>query len=255
MRELSGYTLRDRIYESGNTLVFRAYRNADELGVVIKTPHDEYPPPEHVARYHREFSIFLSEINVHAHWNDRHGQDTDWTDYNADFSLLNGRAWPDTIQPNGNARSTAAGRLQYNPLSSLIQGAAGERVLLRIANLGFQEHSLLLPGLPMTVIGRDAKPQVADRHSAVCLHLFSDDPDAPARLLGERGIPYEAQQRRLRLTPDSHAEFPALLFAADDTAVDLTIFSHDELRQPPLDRIDGKPMQRATRAALENLLG
>src|SRR5437899_4726018 len=60
----------------------------------------------------------------------------------------------------------------------------------------------------------------ADRHSAVCLHLFSDDPDAPARLLGERGIPYEAQQRRLRLTPDSHAEFPALLFAADDTAID-----------------------------------
>jgi FtsP/CotA-like multicopper oxidase with cupredoxin domain len=113
--------------------------------------------------YHREFSIFISEVNVHAHWNDRHAQDTDWTDYNADFSLFNGRAWPDTVLPHGNARSAAAGRLQYNPISSLIQGAAGERVLVRIANLGFQEHSLVLPGLPMTVIGRDAKPQVAGR--------------------------------------------------------------------------------------------
>jgi FtsP/CotA-like multicopper oxidase with cupredoxin domain len=113
--------------------------------------------------YHREFSLFISEINVHAHFNDRHVQDTDWTDYNADFSLFNGRAWPDTIAPPGDPRSSAAGRLQYNPISSLIQGNAGERVLVRIANLGFQEHSILLPGLPMTVIGRDAKPTVGNR--------------------------------------------------------------------------------------------
>lgn len=95
----------------------------------------------------------------------------------------------------------------------------------------------------------------ADRHSAVCLHIFSDDPDAPARLLDEHGIPYEMQERRLRLTPDSHAEFPVLVFAADDTAIDITVFSGDALRQPPLDRIDGRPMQRATRAALEAMLG
>jgi len=95
----------------------------------------------------------------------------------------------------------------------------------------------------------------ADRHSAVCLHLFSDDPDAPARFLGEHGIRYETQQRRLRLTPNDVIEFPVLLFAADDTAIDLTLFPHDSLRQPPLDRVDGKPIQRATRAALEMLLG
>ncbi len=95
----------------------------------------------------------------------------------------------------------------------------------------------------------------ADRHSAVCLHLFSDDPDAPARRLDEHGIPYTAQQRRLRATPDSYTEFPVLTFAADATTIDLTIFPHDGLRQAPLDRVDGAPIQRATRAALENLLG
>ena len=63
-----------------------------------------------------------------------------------------------------------------------------------------------------------------------------------------------AQQRRLRLTPDSYAEFPVLVFVADDTTVDLTIFSRDALRQPPLDRIDGKPMQRATRTQVLALL-
>ena len=113
--------------------------------------------------YHREFALFISEINVHNHWNDQHFQDNDWTDYNADFSLFNGRAWPDTKAMPTDARSAAGGRLQYNPHSSIVQGNAGERVLLRIANLGFQEHSIMLPGLPVDVIGRDAKPMVAGR--------------------------------------------------------------------------------------------
>lgn len=94
----------------------------------------------------------------------------------------------------------------------------------------------------------------ADRHSAVCLHLFSDDPDAPARLLEEHGIRCESQQRRFRLASDAAAEFPVLTFAAGDTVIDLTLFTHDGLRQPPLDRVDGKPVRRATRATVESLL-
>ena len=94
----------------------------------------------------------------------------------------------------------------------------------------------------------------ADRHSAVCLHLFSDDPDAPARLLDERGIPYEAQTRRMRITRATHVEFPAMLFSADGTTIDVTVFPHDHLRQAPLDRIDNLPMRRAALTALEQLL-
>ena len=94
----------------------------------------------------------------------------------------------------------------------------------------------------------------ADRHSAVCLHLFSDDPDAPTRQLDERGIAYEAQTRRMRPTRDTHAEFPVLLFTADGTTIDVTVFPHDHLRQAPLDRIDNLPMRRATLTALEQLL-
>ncbi len=94
----------------------------------------------------------------------------------------------------------------------------------------------------------------ADEHSAVCLHLFSDDPDAPARHLEEHGIGYETETRRLRFDRDDEADFPVLQFAVDDTAVDVTIFAYDGLRQAPLDRIDGKPMQRATSATLQQLM-
>lgn len=94
----------------------------------------------------------------------------------------------------------------------------------------------------------------ADAHSAVCLHVFSDDPDAVHRLLREHDVPFETQTRRLRLSRDAQAEFPALLFAADGLPFDLTVLPHDALRQAPLDRIDERPMRRATLAAVQALL-
>ncbi len=51
--------------------------------------------------YDREFAMFLSEVWAEAHWADAHIQLPEWSDYRADFSLLNGRVYPDTIAPNG----------------------------------------------------------------------------------------------------------------------------------------------------------
>lgn len=94
----------------------------------------------------------------------------------------------------------------------------------------------------------------ADAHSAVCLHLFSDDTEEVLRFLDEHGVPVEAQTRRLRLTRESSAEYPVLLFAADSLSFDLTVLPLDALRQPPLDRVDERPMRRANLAAVEELL-
>jgi FtsP/CotA-like multicopper oxidase with cupredoxin domain len=124
--------------------------------------------------YDREFAILLTEANVENHWNDGHIQESDWSEYRSTFGLMNGRAWPDTIQKNGSFfdRDAAGGagqwrnnqmsgdvakRLAYQPNSSLIQANAGEKVLLRISNLGFDEHSLVLPGIELTMVGRDSK--------------------------------------------------------------------------------------------------
>ena len=43
----------------------------------------------------------LSEIDTRAHFGDAHIQATDWTDFHADFWTMNGRAYPDTLEPNG----------------------------------------------------------------------------------------------------------------------------------------------------------
>jgi len=94
----------------------------------------------------------------------------------------------------------------------------------------------------------------ADSHSAICLHVFSDDPDAVGLFLREHGVPVETQTRRLRISRTEQGEFPVLLFAADHLPFDLTVLPRDSLRQPPLDRIDEKPMRRASLAAVETLL-
>ena len=120
--------------------------------------------------FDREFAMFMSEVWAEAHWADSHLQLPEWSDYKADFSLLNGRVWPDTLAPNGyvdpfNPNRDAnlnliapAGRpeLQYQPYSSLVNCNEGDRVLLRFANLGFRRQSMTLTGIKMRVVGKDA---------------------------------------------------------------------------------------------------
>ena len=50
--------------------------------------------------YHREFAFHLSEVWAESHWADAHIQLPEWSDYRADFALLNGRVYPDTLAPN-----------------------------------------------------------------------------------------------------------------------------------------------------------
>jgi Multicopper oxidase len=128
--------------------------------------------PESTA-YDREFVIFLNEMWAMAHYNDAHIQATDWSDYHADFYLMNGRSYPDTLAPNGGYGGTPflpdpttgsnvapAGRpdLQNQPISSLVNANAGERILLRFVNLGYTQAAMRLTGIPMHIMGKDATP-------------------------------------------------------------------------------------------------
>ncbi len=94
----------------------------------------------------------------------------------------------------------------------------------------------------------------ADTHSAVCLHVYSDDTEAVVSFLREHGVPLEMQVRRLRYSRTEQPEYPVLLFAADTVPFDLTVLPRNALRQAPLDRADDRPMRRAALAQVEALL-
>jgi FtsP/CotA-like multicopper oxidase with cupredoxin domain len=100
--------------------------------------------------FDREFAILLNEIWTTMHDNDELIQESIHSDYKPDYFTLNGRVYPQTILPSGDAS------LPSQPLSSLVQCNGGDKVLLRLANLGYQQHAMQLPGIRMKVVGEDA---------------------------------------------------------------------------------------------------
>ena len=77
----------------------------------------------------------------------------------------------------------------------------------------------------------------ADAFSAVCLHLFTDNLGELTSHLLDNEIPFDQQDRSLRIDIVRNENFPALLFVAGDVPFDVTVFPVDGLRQAPLDRI------------------
>ncbi len=174
--------------------------------------------------YDREYAIMLSEVDTRAHFSDAHIQATDWTDFHPDFWTMNGRAYPDTLEPNGtrdangdlaaqrfdgfntdgSVKLTNIGlasdeaRLASQPLSSLVQAKPGERILIRFANLGFLDHTIVFPGLAVDVLGRDARyvPQSAQRKATDSIQIgpgesrdvFFTAPDVGTYAFYDRGM-------------------------------------------------------------------
>ncbi len=143
--------------------------------------------------FQREFALLMNEIDTRPHDLLEAVQDFVWTDYKADWWNINGRSYPDTVVPQiiptevadatsgtnaypetadmpadfglaggPGANSTvtdieAEGQMRWQPNSSLVQCMEGERVLLRIANLGYEVHSIELVGCSdLDVVGHDA---------------------------------------------------------------------------------------------------
>jgi FtsP/CotA-like multicopper oxidase with cupredoxin domain len=91
------------------------------------------------------------------------------------YMMLNGRGYPDTVNPMPLPMPGQAGRADgksSQPWSSLITADQGERILLRISNLNVtQVNTIATVGIPMRVVGKDAR--LLRRSPAVA--PFADD--------------------------------------------------------------------------------
>ncbi len=79
MQSVTGYQIIEELYHSANSLVYRGRRSTDGLPVVLKILKEEYPTPERIAWFKREYEvtrnvhlsgvtrIYGLEINQH-HW-------------------------------------------------------------------------------------------------------------------------------------------------------------------------------------------
>jgi len=70
--------------------------------------------------------------------------------------MINGRGYPDTINTNPIYNAMADNTSQK--ISSLIKATSGQKILLRISDSSISDfHSLTVMGIPMLVIGKDAR--------------------------------------------------------------------------------------------------
>ena len=75
-----------------------------------------------------------------------------------DYPMLNGRGYPDTINPLPLAAPAENGGKASQKVSTLITATRGQRILLRISNLATIDHyTLTVLGIPMLVVGKDAR--------------------------------------------------------------------------------------------------
>ena len=57
MITIPGYQIQEKLYESSNSLVFRGRKEADDHSVVLKVLNKDYPTPEELARFRREYEM------------------------------------------------------------------------------------------------------------------------------------------------------------------------------------------------------
>ena len=60
MAEILGCEIKEKIYESANSLVYRAFRTQDHQPVILKVLKEDYPSPEELTRYRQEYEITSS---------------------------------------------------------------------------------------------------------------------------------------------------------------------------------------------------
>lgn len=94
----------------------------------------------------------------------------------------------------------------------------------------------------------------AGQHADINLHLFADTPEEVSLFLLDNNIPFQAAQKKLRVSRETWQEFPAYEFMAGDHPVELVVFPREGRREAPRSPVDGRPMQRARLEEVEALL-
>ena len=172
------------------------------------------------------------------------------------------------ISDFGLAKRKAAERLGVTELAALPRNAEIEKALAEL-------HRIFAPDSHADVLA-DLRRRAADAmrmlvefeprlvgavlngtatsHSSIELHLFSDAPESILEPLHAAGLSYRSAQRRIRTRLDEAGDFPMFRFQLGGALIETIVFPHNGLRQPPLSRVDGRPVRRAKLSELETLL-
>lgn len=172
------------------------------------------------------------------------------------------------ITDAASARRRAAKRLCIHDAHELPELAAIEKELRSQQRLFAGEpHSQLQQRLRLAALAamtffKAFDPRVvgavldgsAERHTAVCLHLFADPCETIIHFMDDQAIAPVRKTRRVRLDRERMILADMLEFTADAVAFELILLPPSALRQAPLAHGSDAPMARATLAQLRLLI-
>jgi len=109
--------------------------------------------------YDVEYPIQMHGFDPNFHFVGMTFNPEGFADMKDKYFLLNGRSYPDTVNSDPLQTQSADGVYHFSqPLPTIIKITPGQRALLRISDLNVSEyHTLASLGVPMTVIGYNAK--------------------------------------------------------------------------------------------------
>src|SRR5262245_12081691 len=124
----------------------------------------------------------------------------------------------------------------------------------RLRNVAVQAMDLLAAFRPKLV--GPVLDGTATQNAAIELHVFSDSPEVVAGTLESRGFRLRDAQRRYRFGRNEVPELiPGFELNVEYEEVAVMVFPERGSSHAPLSPVDGKPMRRASRAAVLALTG
>jgi FtsP/CotA-like multicopper oxidase with cupredoxin domain len=125
----------------------------------VSTKKFAYNDGDGSTQYDTEYALQIHGFDPNFHFVGMTFNPENFAGMKDKFFLLNGRSYPDTVQPGPMATQSSDGRVHYSqPMPSIINIPAGGRALLRIADLDVTEYQTLATlGIPMKMIGFNAK--------------------------------------------------------------------------------------------------
>jgi FtsP/CotA-like multicopper oxidase with cupredoxin domain len=147
-------------------------QNEDQSGIVGYThqPGDKYVynDGDGSTVYQVEAPIQITGFDGDFHDASENITFLPFADMKDDYPMINGRGYPDTVQPEGGNDANDQA-LPGSPVvnvdgyvsqdvSSLVEATAGEKILLRLTNVSIiNAYTLTAPGLNLKVVGRGAR--------------------------------------------------------------------------------------------------
>lgn len=106
--------------------------------------------------YHVEALLQLGAFDRNFHELHIAVQDLPFADLDESYPMINGRGYPDTINTAPLINETTGNASQK--IHAKIEARRGQKILLRISNVSISDfHTLTVLGIPMKVIGKDAR--------------------------------------------------------------------------------------------------